>query len=149
MKKNRLQKMIAIIFLSLAAGHLSGCALIPLAPFAGSVAGSAYGGYTVWKESEVTRYFASDLDTAFRAVKLSSEQMKLEPMVLSATPGKEYALYTEGNYPMKITLLPVEKHVTKVVVSIGIAGDKQYVDFFFKSIETNLSKLASSSVKKP
>ena len=149
MKKNQLQKMIAIIFLSLAAGHLSGCALIPLAPFAGSVAGSAYGGYTVWKESAVTKYYASDLDTAFRAVKLSSEQMKLQPMVLSATPVKEYVLYTEGNYPMKITLLPIEKHVTKVIVNIGIAGDKQYVEFLFQSVETNISKLASSSVKKP
>jgi hypothetical protein len=47
---------------------------------------------------------------------------------------------TGGNMPMVINILPVEKNVTKVVLTIAQFGDKQYAEFFYKTIEDNIPK---------
>jgi len=86
------------------------------------------------------KYYSSDLDTVYLAVKRSCEQMKLETKIHDPVPQKEYSLEIMGNHPALIKILLIEKNVTKVVIGIGFRGDKQYAEFFFKTIDDHISK---------
>ncbi|HUH65274.1 MAG TPA: DUF3568 family protein [Syntrophales bacterium] len=92
--------------------------------------GASYEGYAVWEGAQSTKYYASDLQTVYHAVRLSCDQMKLDTTILSASAESGYTLETKGNKPLKITVLPVEKNITKVIIDIGTLGDKQYAELF-------------------
>lgn len=131
-----IRKFFLLLALFFASSLASGCAVAPILPFVGA----AVQGYSVWKGGEATKYFAYDLDTTYKAVKQTAEDMKLE-MTTPAPPEKGYALETKGQTPMQIAVEPTEKNVTKVAIRISmISGDKQFVEFFYKTVEDNLKK---------
>lgn len=138
-----MKRIIVFISLCLAASIISGCVLLPLAPFAGT----AYGGYETWRGNKQIKYYASDLDTVYLAVKQSCEQMKLETKIHDPVPQKEYSLDIIGNHPALITIIFVEKNVTKVVIGIGFSGDKQYAEFFFKAIDDHIPKIVTNELR--
>ncbi|MGV8057805.1 MAG: DUF3568 family protein [Smithellaceae bacterium] len=138
-----MKRIIAVISLYIMASVISGCVLLPLAPFAGT----AYGGFETWRGNKAIKYYASDLDTVYLAVKQSCEQMKLETKIHDPVPQKEYSLDILGNHPALIKILLVEKNVTKVVIGIGFSGDKQYAEFFFKAIDDHVSKIVTNELK--
>ena len=114
----------------------------------GSAAGSAYSGYVVWKSGEATKYYAFDLDTTYRAVMRASDQMKLEATLNKSAPKEGYSLETKGKVPMHIDILPLEKSVTTVVISIPTFGDKHYVELFYSLVDDNLPKRAAVGKEK-
>jgi len=132
-----IRKVLCIVALMIAISFFSGCAVAPLIP----LIGGAYQGYTVWKGSEATKYFSHDLETTYQAVKQSAKQMKLGISTLSP-PGKGYALETAGENHLQIDVVPVEKNVTKVMIRVSLLGDKQFTEFFYKTVEDNLAKKA-------
>ncbi|MDQ5986958.1 MAG: hypothetical protein CSYNP_02694 [Syntrophus sp. SKADARSKE-3] len=137
-----MSRKISLLIILLFAAHLSsGCAVAPLIPFI-PFAGAAYEGYVVWKGREATRYYGNDLDTIYLAVKKTTEQLKLETRIQDLSSNKGYHVETGGNMPMVIDILPVEQNVTKVVLTIARFGDKQYAEFFYKTIEDNIPKKA-------
>jgi len=107
--------------------------------------GASYEGYTVWKGAEATKYYSADLQTVHDAVKRSCDQMKLGTTTLSASAEYGYTLETKGNKPLRVSVLPVEKNITKVVVDIGVLGDKEYAELFYRTIEENLPKNATKN----
>ena len=92
--------------------------------------GTRLRGYVVWKSGEATKYYAFDLDTTCRAVMRASDQLKPEATLIKSAPKEGYSLETKGNVPMHIDILPLEKSVTTVVISIPTFGDKHYVELF-------------------
>jgi glucan 1,3-beta-glucosidase len=131
--------MLFLVIIMVAPFLVSGCAIAPLISFVGA----AYQGYTVWKGSEATKYFNHDLETTYQAVKQSATQMKLGTSTLPPL-GMGYALETNGENPLQINVLPVEKNVTKVTIRISLLGDKQFTEYFYKTVEDNLAKKALS-----
>ena len=126
---------------------LSGCAALPFLSFL-PMMGSAYEGYVVWKSGEATKYYAFDLDTTYRAVIYASDQLKLEATLIKSSPEEGYFLETKGNVPMHIDILPLEKSVTTVVISIPAFGDKHYVELFYRLVDDNLPKKAAVGKEK-
>jgi hypothetical protein len=126
---------------------LSGCAAIPFLSFL-PIMGTAYEGYVVWKSGEATKYYAFDLDTTYRAVMRASDQLKLEATLIKSAPKEGYSLETKGNVPMHIDILPLEKSVTSVVISIPTFGDKHYVELFYRLVDDKLPKKAAVGKEK-
>jgi len=138
--RNRIFSFLALFLVSIL---LSGCAAAGCIPFlstGGSVAGAGYEGYVVWKSGEATKYYAFDLDTTYRAVMRASDQLKPEATLIKAAPKEGYSLEIKGNVPMQIDILPLEKSVTTVVISIPTFGDKHYVELFYRTVDDNLPK---------
>jgi len=121
---------------------LSGCAALPFFSFL-PIMGSGYEGYVIWKSGEATKYYAFDLDTTYRAVTRASHQLKLEATLIKSAPKEGYSLETKGNVPMHIDILPLEKSVTTVVISIPTFGDKHYVELFYRTVDDNLPRKAA------
>ena len=113
--------------------------------------GSVYDGYVVWKSGKATKYYAIDIDTTYRSVMRAADQMKLETTLIKSAPQGGYSLEIKRNIPMHIDILPLEKNVsvTRVIVSISMFGDKQYVELFYKLIDDNLLKREAVSKEKP
>ena len=143
--RNRMFILSSLFFVT---ALLSGCAALPCLSFL-PLTGSAYEGYVVWKSGEATKYYAFDLDTTYRAVMRTSDQLKLEATVIKSAPKERYSLETKGNVPMKIDILPLEKSVTAVVISIPTFGDKHYVELFYRVIDDNLPKKVDVGKEKP
>ena len=139
--RNRIFPRLALFLVT---ALLSGCAALPFLPFMGS----AYEGYVVWKSGEATKYYAFDLDTTYRAVMQASNQLKLEATLIKSAPKEEYSLETKGNVPMHINILPLNKSVSTVIISIPIFGDKHYVELFYRLVDDNLPKKAAVGKKK-
>jgi hypothetical protein len=120
---------------------LSGCAVVPFLPFI-PVVGSVYDGYVVWKSGKATKYYAFDLDTTYQAVMRASDQLKLETTLINPSTKKGYSLKVKGNIPMDIDILPLKKNasVSTVVIKISIFGDKQFVELFYRLVDSNLIK---------
>ena len=78
----------------------------------------------------------------------TSDQMKLEATVIKSVPKERYSLETKGNVPMHIDILPLEKSVTTVVISIPTFGDKHYVELFYRVVDDNLPKKAAIGKEK-
>jgi hypothetical protein len=133
---NRIFPLLAPFFV---AALISGCAALPCLSLL-PITGSAYEGYVVWKSGEATTYYAFDLDTTYRAVMRASDQLKLEAKLIKSGPKEGYSLETKGNVPMHIDILPIEKSVTTVVISIPTFGDKHYVELFYRLVDDNLPK---------
>lgn len=110
--------------------------------------GSAYEGYVVWNSGKATKYYAFDVDTTYRAVMRASDQLKLEATVIKSAPKEGYSLSTKGDVPMHIDILPLEKSVTTVVISIPTFGDKDYVELFYKLVDDNLPPKAAVDKEK-
>jgi len=138
--RNRIFSHLALFLVT---ALLSGCAVVPFLPFL-PVMGTAYDGYVVWKSGTATKYYASDLDTTYRAVMRASDQLKIKSTLIKSAPKEGYSLEIKENVPMHIDILPLEKNVsvTTVVISISIFGDKQYVELFYKLVDDNLTKKA-------
>ena len=136
-------RIFPLLSLFLVTALLSGCAAFPCLSFL-PLTGSAYEGYVVWKSGEATKYYAFDLDTTYRAVMRASDQLKLEATVIKSAPKEGYSLETKGNVPMHIDILPLEKSVTTVVISIPTFGDKHYVELFYRLVDDNLPKKATA-----
>jgi hypothetical protein len=143
--RNRIFPLLALFLVS---ALLSGCAALPFLSVGGSVAGASYEGYVVWKSGEATKYYAFDLDTTYRAVMRASDQLKLEATLIKSAPKEGYSLETKGNVPMHIDILPLEKSVTTVVISIPTFGDKHYVELFYRLVDDNLPKKAAVGKEK-
>jgi len=131
-----IKRIILIVSLFLAASIISGCAAAPILP----VLGASYQGYTVWKGRESTRYYASNLETTYEAVTQSCEQLKLDTVIQNPASKNEHFLETKGNHPMRINVLFVEINLTKIVITIDLFGDKQYVELFYKTVDNNIPK---------
>jgi hypothetical protein len=142
--RNRIFSRFALFLVT---ALLSGCAAIPFLPFL-PIMGTAYEGYVVWKSGEATKYYAFDLDTTYRAVMQASDQMKLEATLIKSAPKEGYSLETKGNVPMHIDILPLEKSVTSVVISIPTFGDKHYVELFYGLVDDNLPEKATVGKEK-
>ena len=146
--------MTLIVSLFLAASLMSGCAAAPLIPVLGAssqiipVVGISYQGYTVWKGRESTRYYASDLDTTYQAVKKATEQLKIETVIQNTASESAHSLETRGNHPMQIDVSEVEKTLTKVVVTIELFGDNQYVELFYRTVDDNIQKKEANDKEK-
>ena len=110
--------------------------------------GTTYEGYVIWKSGEATKYYAFDLDTTYRAVMRASDQLKLEATLIKSAPKEGYSLETKGNVPMHIDILPLEKRITTVVISIPTFGDKHYVELFYRLVDDNLPKKAAVGKEK-
>ena len=138
--KNRIFPRLALLLVT---ALLSGCAVLPFLPFV-AVMGSAYDGYVVWKSGTATKYYASDLDTTYRAVMQTSDRLQLEITLMKSSPEGGYLLETNENVHMHIDILPLEKSasVTTVVIRIPVLGDKQYVELFYRLVDDNLTKKA-------
>src|SRR4030042_3693954 len=137
--RNRIFQLLSLFLVT---ALLSGCTALPFLSFL-PVMGSAYEGYVVWKSGEATKYYAFDLDTTYRAVMRASDQLKLEATVIKSAPKEGYSLETKGNVPMHIDILPLEKSITTVVISIPTFGDKHYVELFYKLVDDNLPQKES------
>jgi len=113
--------------------------VIPLIPFL-PVVGTAYDGYVVWKSGKAMKYYPFDLDTTHRAVMQASDRLKLEITVKKSAPNEGYSLEAKGKVPMRIDILPLENSVdvTRVVITIALFGDKQYVELFYRLVDDNL-----------
>jgi len=141
-----IKRMILIVSLFLAASLMSGCVAAPLIPVLGAssqiipVVGVSYEGYTVWKGRESTRYYATDLDTTYQAVKKATEQLRIETVIQNSASENGHSLETKGNHPMQIDVSEIEKNLTKVVVTIELLGDKQYVELFYRTVDDNIPK---------
>jgi len=131
-----IKRMIQIVCLFLAASLISGCAVFAVLP----LFGASYQGYTVWEGRTSTRYYACDLDTTYRAVKRSCEQLELETVIQNPASEHGYSLETKGNHPMQINVLPVETNLTKIVITIALFGDKPYIELFYKTVDDNIPK---------
>jgi hypothetical protein len=139
--------MFPALALFLVTALLSGCTALPFLSFL-PVMGTAYEGYVAWKSGEATKYYAFDLDTTYRAVMRASDQLKLEATLIKSAPKEEYSLETKGSVPMHIDILPFEKSVTTVVISIPAFGDKHYVELFYRLVDDNLPKKAAVGKEK-
>jgi len=139
------KSIILIVSLFLTAGLLSGCPAVQMLP----VIGASYEGYVVWKRGQSTRYYAYDLDRTYQAVKLSCEQLKLKAEIQNLGSGKGYFLQTWGDHRMEIDVLPFEKGLTSVVINIGVFGDKEYVEFFYRIVDGNIAAKAADDKEKP
>ena len=135
--RNRIFPRLALFLVT---ALLSGCTALPFLSFMGS---ATYEGYVVWNSGEATKYYAFDLDTTYRAVTRASHQLKLEATLIKSAPKEGYSLETKGNAPMHIDILPLEKSVTTVVISIPTFGDKHYVELFYRTVDDNLPKKAA------
>jgi len=135
--RNRIFPRLALFLVT---ALLSGCTALPFLSFMGS---ATYEGYVVWNSGEATKYYAFDLDTTYRAVTRASHQLKLEATLIKSAPKEGYSLETKGNVPMHIDILPLEKSVTTVVISIPTFGDKHYVELFYRTVDDNLPKKAA------
>jgi hypothetical protein len=129
-------RIILIVFLYLATTLLSGCTPLQMIP----IVGASYEGYSFWKSTESTRYYAYDLDRTFEAVKRSCERLKLGAWTQNLGPRKGYSLETKGDHPMEIDVLQIEREFTSVVIRIGLFEDKQYVEFFFRIVDETIQK---------
>jgi len=127
--------------LFLVASLLSGCAIIPFIPFLPAM-GSAYEGYVFWKSGKATKYYAFDLETTYKSVMQTSDQLKIEPTLTNSVPKEKYSLETKGNIPMHIDVIRLDKSVTTVTTSIPTFGDKHYVELFYRLVDENLPKKA-------
>ena len=141
--RNRIFPRLALFLVT---ALLSGCTALPFLSFMGS---ATYEGYVVWNSGEATKYYAFDLDTTYRAVTRASHQLKLEATLIKSAPKEGYSLETKGNVPMHIDILPLEKSVTTVVISIPTFGDKHYVELFYRVIDDNLPKKVDVGKEKP
>ena len=141
------KKISSLLSLFLVTALLAGCAAPACLSFL-PITGSAYEGYVAWKSGEATKYYAFDLDTTYRAVMRTSDQLKLEATVIKSAPKERYSLETKGNVPMHIDILPLEKSVTTVVISIPTFGDKHYVELFYRVVDDNLPKKAAIGKEK-
>ena len=135
--RNRIFSRLALFLVT---ALLSGCTALPFLSFMGS---ATYEGYVVWNSGEATKYYAFDLDTTYRAVTRASHQLKLEATLIKSAPKEGYSLETKGNVPMHIDILPLEKSVTTVVISIPTFGDKHYVELFYRTVDDNLPRKAA------
>ena len=135
--RNRIFPRLALFLVT---ALLSGCTALPFLSFMGS---ATYEGYVVWNSGEATKYYAFDLDTTYRAVTRASHQLKLEATLIKSAPKEGYSLETKGNVPMHIDILPLEKSVTTVVISIPTFGDKHYVELFYRTVDDNLPRKAA------
>ena len=142
--RNRILPLLALFLVTIL---LSGCAVLPFFP----IIGPAYDGYGFWNSGKATKYYAFDLDTTYLAVMRAADQMKLETTLIKSVPLEGYSLEIKRNIPMRIDILPLEKNVsvTRVIVSISVFGDKQYVELFYKLIDDNLPKREALSKGKP
>ncbi len=129
-----IERIALIVFLIFATSLLSGCTPITILP----IVGASYEGYTVWKSGESKRYYSNDLETTYQAVKRSCEQLKLQPKIYNMGSQGGYSLDVRGNNPMEISVLPLGKNFTSIVIKIGLFDDKQYVEFFYRTIEQNI-----------
>jgi hypothetical protein len=134
-----INRIFPLLALFLVTALLSGCAALPCLSFL-PIMGTTYDGYVVWKSGEATKYYAFDLDTTYRAVLRTAEQLKLESAVTKSAPKEGYSLETKGTVPMHIDIVPVEKSVISVVIRISTFGDKHYVELFYKTVDDNLPK---------
>lgn len=134
----------AIFLIFLAVMLSSGCAAVPLLTLL-PIAGAAYEGYVVWKGREATKYYGHDLATVYQSVKKASEELKLESTTRQLASNSGYHIDTKGSMPMQIDILVVEKSVTKVVITISQFGDKQYAEFFYKTVEEYMPKKAATT----
>ena len=135
--RNRIFPRLALF---LVAALLSGCNALPFLSFMGS---ATYEGYVAWNSGEATKYYAFDLETTYRAVMRASHQLKLEATLIKSAPKEGYSLETKGTVPMHIDILPLEKSVTSVVISVPTFGDKHYVELFYRTVDDNLPKKAA------
>ncbi|MHB8907625.1 MAG: DUF3568 family protein [Syntrophales bacterium] len=126
---------------------LSGCAAPACLSFL-PITGSAYEGYVAWTSGEATKYYAFDIETTYRAVMRTSDQLKLETTVIKSVPKERYTLQTKGNTPMHIDIVPLEKGVTTVVINISAFGDKHYVELFYRLVDENLPRKAAGGKEK-
>ena len=138
------KSIILIVSLFLTTSLLSGCPAVQMLP----VIGASYEGYVVWKRGESTRYYAYDLERTYQAVKRSCEQLKLKAESQNLGSGKGYFLETRGDHPMEIDVLPFEKSFTSVVIKVGLFGDKQYVEFFYRVVDGNITTKAADDKEK-
>jgi hypothetical protein len=145
--KNRIFSRLALFLVTVI---LSGCAVVPFLPFL-PVMGSVYNGYVVWNSGKATKYYAFDLDTTYRAVLQASNRLKIETTLIKSAPQELYSLEIKKKIPMRIDILPLEKNVsvTRVIISISMFGDKQYVQLFYKLIDDNLHKREAVGKEKP
>jgi hypothetical protein len=139
-----MKKIIHAILLLFLAGTLQACALAAVAP----LIGTAYMGYTTWKGNKAVKYYSEDLETVNEAVTRTYTQMKLKVDIKDSVPKKKYSLETKGNYPMSIDSEAVEANVTKITIDIGFTGDKQFGDFFYKTIDENIARKKAETAKK-
>ena len=120
-----------VVFLLLAAGPLWGCSAAPLI-------GASHEVYVVWKDRESSRYYTYDVKTVCQAIKQSCDQLKLETVIQAATSENGCFLETKGKYPMEIKASPVEKNLTKVVVTIELFGDKHYAELLYRTVDNDM-----------
>jgi len=139
-----MKRLVYAILLLFLAGNIQACALAAVAP----LIGTAYMGYTTWKGTKAVKYYSEDLETVNEAVTRTYKQMKLKVDIKDAVPKKKYALETKGNYPMTIDSETVEANVTKVTIDIGFTGDKQFGEFFYKTIDENIARKKAETAKK-
>jgi hypothetical protein len=140
-----INRMFPFLALFLVSTLLSGCAAAGCIPFIGGsqaipVAGGSYQGYTVWKGRESSRYYKYDVKIVCQAVKQSCEQLKLETVIQNPASENGCSLETKGKYPMEINVSYVEKHLTKVVITIDLFGDKQYAELLYRTIDDIIPK---------
>ena len=133
-----------IVSLFLALSLLSGCTPIQMIP----IMGASYEGYSFWKRGESTRYYAYDLDRTFQAVRRACERLKLGASIQNLGSGTGYSLETKGDHPMEISVRPIEKDFTSVVIKIGLFEDKQYVEFFYRIVEEDFQKKTPADEEK-
>ncbi len=128
-------RIAPVLFLLLFASQTTGCTVLPFIP---PVIEASYHGFTKWKGDEAIKYYAYDLYTVSQAVLKTCDQLKLEKKIYVQEPEEGLSLELKGNNPMKIKVLPVESSVTRIVISS--VKDKQYAEFFLKTVDDNLPK---------
>jgi hypothetical protein len=142
------RKIVTCLALLLFLAFLSGCMVVPLLPFL-PVMGSAYQGYVAWNSGTATKYYAFDILMTYQAVMKASDQLKLEATLIKEDPKEGYELETKGDVPMKIHIAPFGKGVTKLIISISLFGDKNYVVLFYRLVDDNLPKKEDVGKEKP
>lgn len=130
--------MKKIILILLVLVTFSGCTAA-LAPILGG-AGMIAEGYIIWKDGEATKYYNTDLETTYRAVKHAAVQLNLRVVTDKHDPSPNgYSLIVGEKDKFKVKVVPAKENITRVSIRINFMGDKPYAELFYKTIDDNLN----------
>jgi len=131
--------MKKFILFSMFLVFLAGCTAA-IAPIAGG-AGAIVQGYIMWKEGEATKYYNTDVDTVYRAVKHAANQLNLKLVNDDQNKNeKGYHLKVGDKDKFKIKILPKDK-VTELCIRVNFTGDKSYAELFYKTVDDDLNTI--------
>lgn len=117
-------------------------AVSPVVVFTGCIAlpfiAPVISAYVTWQEGEAHAYYATDVNSAYRAVKRALGNLEYNITQDDKTDYSSYYIVADSNDRFQITVTQVEPYVTKISIRINLMGDKPYAELIYKELEDEL-----------